>query len=248
MTEKVSVITPTFGRQKFFPLLYECFAEQDYRDIELLVHDDSEQPSNYFDGRPDVRYFHSKERMSIGAKRNFLVDRAKGSIVAHFDDDDYYAPGYVSFMVDELGDRSMVKLAGWFIYQVEHQLFAYWDTLDRKPAATVQAKERPIARPTTESRDHVVRGYGFSYVYRKSTHGAARFPDQNQGEDYAWVKALGDEHPVHLVADVEGLALHILHGTNASRVFPQYLLPSRLLQRLFGAKARAYVMCRADMD
>jgi hypothetical protein len=41
--------------------------------------------------------------------------------------------------------------------------------------------------------------------------------------------------------DDEGLALHILHGNNTSRAFPQYLLPPVLMHHFFPHKLRAYL-------
>ena len=79
---------------------------QSFQDIEWLVLDDSEHPSATLANNDWVklRYFHSPERMSIGKKRNQLLDAAKGSIVVQFDDDDYYGPNYVSSMAKVLND------------------------------------------------------------------------------------------------------------------------------------------------
>src|SRR3954471_5913053 len=107
---KVSVVTPTFGREKYLPGLLACFAAQTHTDRELLILDDSPAPSTFFGGLADsrVRYVHSKERLTIGEKRNRLVEMATGEVIASFDDDDYYAPGYLTAMLDGLGDADLV--------------------------------------------------------------------------------------------------------------------------------------------
>src|SRR4051812_23464981 len=127
---KVSVVTPTFARERCLPGLYACFAEQTHADRELLVLDDSPAPSRFFTGLGDarVRYIHAAERQTIGEKRNRLVAMATGDVIASFDDDDYYAPGYLAAMLEALGDADLVKLAGWFALSVPDDALFFWDT------------------------------------------------------------------------------------------------------------------------
>lgn len=40
---------------------------------------------------------------SLGLKRNVAIELAAGEIIAHFDDDDLYAPGYLTWMHERLG-------------------------------------------------------------------------------------------------------------------------------------------------
>ena len=58
---RISVITPTFGRERYLPGLYRNFAEQTHADRELLIHDDSAAPSAFFAalGDPRVSYVHA---------------------------------------------------------------------------------------------------------------------------------------------------------------------------------------------
>ena len=52
--------------------------------------------------------------MSLGAKRNWLLDRVKTDLVAHFDDDDYYGPDYLKEMIRRMreNEADLVKLDG----------------------------------------------------------------------------------------------------------------------------------------
>lgn len=49
-----------------------------------------------------IRLIHIEERFPIGAKRNFGCARASGEIIAHWDDDDYSAPGRLADQVARL--------------------------------------------------------------------------------------------------------------------------------------------------
>lgn len=63
--------------------------------------------------------------MSLGAKRNWLLEKVETELVAHFDDDDYYAPQYLEVMVTRLIDNNadFVKLDGIDINTDKQELF-----------------------------------------------------------------------------------------------------------------------------
>ena len=215
MKELVSIIVPTFNRQHLFPLLYECFQNQDYGKVELLIYDDTKHPSKFFLDLPKVRYYHSEQRLSIGEKRNFLAHEASGDIIAHFDDDDFYMPNYISYMIKKLGDRPIVKLSSWFIYGVTQKAFAYWDTGSIGALHLIVQSDQPL-QPVraSEPLDSHLKGYGFSYVYRKPIVDEVPFPDQYHGEDYVWIKKIEERNSIKLVADTEGVVIHIIHKSN----------------------------------
>ncbi len=48
-------------------------------------------------GVPGVRYLQLPQRASIGAKRNLACAEARGELIAHWDDDDWYAPARLSW-------------------------------------------------------------------------------------------------------------------------------------------------------
>lgn len=129
----VSVVTPTrASTQHRHRLLYETYAHQTYPRKELVVLDDSPFPSPFFSSLsdPSVKYTHVPGApAALGAKRNALADAAEGTVIAHFDDDDYYAPLYLERMVAELeGSRTwLVKLSGFFSFSCKIGLFGYWD-------------------------------------------------------------------------------------------------------------------------
>ena len=82
-------------------------------------------------------------------------------------------------------------------------------------------------------------GYGFSYFHRRAVALKHPFGDTSFGGDFpvadAFVNAGG---AIRLVNDRRGLVLHRLHGKNVSVVFPQYRLPSFMLDGLFPGYAR----------
>lgn len=238
---KISIITPTYGRERHLPSLYRSFAEQTHDDRELLVHDDSPAPSPFFTALrdPRVSYRHTAARVTIGEKRNQLIERASGDLIAFFDDDDFYAPGYLTAMAAALADADLVKLSGWFALSVPDDAFFYWDTAQHQPLH-YKVGEGAITfvtsgqfKPDFGARN--VDGYGFSYLFRRQVFGGAlRFADKSFGEDLPFVQALrAAGRSVKHVQDDAGLVVHLLHNRNSSVIFPQYRLPRALAPRLF---------------
>lgn len=99
----VSCIMPTYNRRGFIPLAVSYFLRQDYPERELIVVDDGDEPVD--DLLPDderIRYIRLRERQTVGAKRNAACQAARGSLIAHWDDDDWHAPRRLSYQVAAL--------------------------------------------------------------------------------------------------------------------------------------------------
>lgn len=111
----VSVCTPTFNRRPFIPYIIKIFQQQTYPmdRMEWIVVDDGTDPvGDLFDGIPQVKYIRVEEKMSLGKKRNFMHDHAKGDILVYMDDDDYYPPDRVEHAVDMLRQNPQAMACG----------------------------------------------------------------------------------------------------------------------------------------
>jgi glycosyltransferase involved in cell wall biosynthesis len=101
----VSIVTPTYNRRKFIPMLIEHIKAQTYpaERLEWVVFDDGTDPIEDL-LRPHmstlrIRYIRSDTKLNVGAKRNRLHD------------DDWYSPDRVSHAVQTLRSRK-VALVG----------------------------------------------------------------------------------------------------------------------------------------
>ena len=115
----ISVITPTYNRRRFIPYLIECYKSQTYpKDkMEWIIYDDgSDSVKDLFEKEinniPNIRYIYETEKQNIGVKRNRLNKESKGDIIIAMDDDDFYPPERVSFVVNMLRANKTVELAG----------------------------------------------------------------------------------------------------------------------------------------
>lgn len=105
----VTLVTPTYNRRKFIPWLFECIKAQTYplERMEWLVFDDGEDKiadilEPLRSSLPQIRYFSSDTKLTIGQKRNRLNVEARGAIIVVMDDDDYYPPERVAHAVSTL--------------------------------------------------------------------------------------------------------------------------------------------------
>jgi glycosyltransferase involved in cell wall biosynthesis len=99
----VSCIMPTGNRQQFIPYAIDYFLHQDYRNSELIILDDGLTPSyGLVSDNPRIKYYYSQVPQILGTKRNICCEMAKGEVIVHLDDDDWYAEDWISRQVKEL--------------------------------------------------------------------------------------------------------------------------------------------------
>ena len=93
----VSIVTPTYNRSEFWDLMYSNFIRIDYpKDrLEWVIVDDSPMKTRlkpFLEDDPRIKYYYikTKQRLSIGKKRNLCAKHATYDYIVHMDDDDYY--------------------------------------------------------------------------------------------------------------------------------------------------------------
>src|SRR5262245_60334530 len=97
MNPLISCVLVTRDRPGFFRQALRCFAAQNYSNKELVVVDDGAAPVDALcDGMADVRYIRLTKTTPTGSKLNLGVEAARGDILQKLDDDDYYAPKFLS--------------------------------------------------------------------------------------------------------------------------------------------------------
>lgn len=215
---RVSIVSPTMSsRQHFHEILWGCFNAQTWPDKELIVVETyTDSPSAFLEqtAKEDPRLVHVRfkvdpdEDFSVGLKRNMTLHLASGEFIANFDDDDVYAPAYVTKMVTHLQEHDLtaVTLSHWYNYFVRDGSCGFsdkecWDVSD------------------LEELEEVLYGYGFSYVHRRHEALLMPYPNVDFAEDAPFMltlrQVLGD-HKVGLKNDEEGLCMHIIHRANST--------------------------------
>ncbi len=113
ITPLVSCIMPTYNRRSFIGSAIQYFLRQDYANLELIIVDDGTDsiadliPADH----PSISYYRLEKKITLGAKLNMACSYAQGQIIVHWDDDDWYSPGRVTYQVHEL-DAANVDICG----------------------------------------------------------------------------------------------------------------------------------------
>ena len=108
----VSVIVPTYKRNKYITRALDSILSQDYSDIEIVVIDDNGEGSEdqietektlskYIESRQIV-YIKNKQNVGGAIARNNGILASSGDYITFLDDDDVYLPGKISIQVQEM--------------------------------------------------------------------------------------------------------------------------------------------------
>ncbi len=191
----VSCVMPTFDRRSFVPQSVRYFLRQDYPAKELIIVDDGPEPvSDLLPADPRIVYHRLEARTVLGAKRNLACDLARGSVIVHWDDDDWASPKRVSVQVAALteGDADVCGVASLLYYDPgSSSAWRFtWPDGQRRWAA------------------------GLSLCFSKELWKRSPFPDVAIGEDTRFVFSPS----VRRVADVRGAAcvVGIIHRQNTA--------------------------------
>lgn len=206
---KVTALCPTFNRRKYIPTSIALFLNQTLASSELLILDDSyDSVKDLVPVHPRIRYarvergsfpdnfFGHDGRMLIGAKRNLACELANGEFIAHWDDDDWQAPGRLADQVAQLEKFNKQVLT--------YHNILYWNEPGQYacrcfPSAGLRAI------------------HGATLCYRKSWWQEHKFPPIGGGEDTEFgLKAQAQKQL--LITDAKELMVVRAHGNNDQSV------------------------------
>ncbi len=101
MDFSVDILIPTYNRKKFEGLISLNINKQTYPLIKNVIIADDSNDNLHLDINYSVLSY-KVERMSIGAKRNFLLSKSTSRYAVFMDTDDMYHPEYISHSIHRL--------------------------------------------------------------------------------------------------------------------------------------------------
>jgi O-antigen biosynthesis protein len=208
----VSCIMPTFNRRRFLPLTLEAFINQDYPKKELIVVDDgTDSVRDIFQGVPGVRYLRLESRTPIGEKRNLACTAAEGAIIAHWDDDDWYAPSRLREQISPLllAKADLTGLANSYLLEL--------------PAGRFWSTHAELHRRMFTGDVH-----GGTLVYwKRLISPQLKYPAISLAEDAVFILAALRAQKRLLRLPNDGIFVYVRHGQNAWQFQPgQFLDPA----------------------
>lgn len=186
----LSIVIPTYNRKRFSEIISLNIRSQTYPFIkEVIVADDGDDAERLVLDVPYTLLYYKVPRMSIGAKRNFLISKSSGDYIAHIDSDDLYYPEYLSRSIFNLikSGKSVSGSADMNMYSLEtkktyNQKCIYLDMLNE---ATM--------------------------VYKKSFADTHKFADSMSSEGLSFLSgSLADIHET----DIDSIMVCISHESN----------------------------------
>lgn len=165
----VSIITCT-KRPQYLDNMFDNYHRQLWKRKELIIilNNDKMKLETYKNKAAkykNVSVFQLPEETSLGKCLNFAVRKAKYSYIAKFDDDDYYAPSYISESIQAL-QKTGADIVG------KRAHFMY-----------LKGSKVLILRNHQDENKFVSIVPGATLVIRRKVFEKVLFPDQNRGED-----------------------------------------------------------------
>lgn len=198
----LSCVMPTSGRPAFVAQAIRYFQRQDYGRTELLIAYERESDLPGRSGDPRIIYVLTPPGSTVGAKRNAAVQNAAGTLIAQWNDDDWYAPGRLTAQAAPL-------LAG------EADICGLHDTLflSMREGTCWRASEELFNRMFTEN---VHCG---TLMYRRSVwQSLARYPATSLHDDAEFlVAAVRQGAHLHRMPGQQMFA-YVRHGNNSWRL------------------------------
>jgi glycosyltransferase involved in cell wall biosynthesis len=196
----ISCIMPTADRRAFVSLSLRTFQAQDWPNRELIIVDDGHDAvGDLVAGTAGVRYLRLPKRVSIGAKRNLACAEARGELIVHWDDDDWYGPARLSWQAAPIvaGQADITGLENRFVLQLPGGDF--WTT-----------------RRELHQRMFVGDVHGGTLMFRRSLFAEGlRYPEVNLAEDAAFLRDAMRRGRRLARLENPGLFVYVRHGRNA---------------------------------
>ena len=186
---------PTCDRRRFVRRSVRYWQRQDHVSRELVVVDAGIEPiADLLPRHLDVRYLRATPGVSLGAARNMACSAARGTYIAHWDDDDWMAPTRLRHQVGALcASTAQVCGLGSLTY------------FDRRAGR---------AWRYTPGRHDPPWLAGGTLVYRREAWEGHPFRDVTVGEDGAFLAGLAPDRL--LVLPDAGWYVATLHAGNTS--------------------------------
>jgi glycosyltransferase involved in cell wall biosynthesis len=225
----VTCIMPTNNRRDLVGRAVAYFGRQDYPNRELIVVDDGDEPvGDIVSVDQKVRYVRLDRRLVLGEKRNLACELARGSVIVHWDDDDWYAAHRISYQLGQL-EQQRAELCGL-------SRLLYFEP------ATAQAWL--YSYPATTPAGWLA---GSGLCYRIEAWRKRSFEAIDVGEDTAFVR--DRLHPAAVVIADHRFLVGIIHGANSNPKLTASIgwqpRPAADIRALLGADYEWYVQERA---
>jgi glycosyltransferase involved in cell wall biosynthesis len=152
------------------------------------------------DQNVEIIVFTDNKELSIGAKRNQLMEIARGEYVCYFDDDDMPSPNYIELILKAIESKpDCCSLKGIITWNGQNpEIFEH----------SIKYKEW---RTATFSNPKYERPPNHLNVIKSSIAKRFKFPELNHGEDSEWSEAILKSGLIQIEAYIEQVIYNYLY-------------------------------------
>lgn len=136
MRGTVSIIMPTYNREKLISRAIESIIKQIYTDWELLIIDDystdntREKVERYANIDKRIKYLINKRKKGVAGARNFGILNSTGEYIAFLDSDDEWFEHHLSESIDALDETGVkLSLALWILRKSDGHMSRVFDPM-----------------------------------------------------------------------------------------------------------------------
>lgn len=189
----VTCLCLTRNRREWLPQAIACFQTQTHEERELLIAADGEDVVDLIPIDPRIRLITAAWFPNIGAKRNWACAQAKGEFIAHWDDDDYSAPGRLA------GQISKLQASG-------------------KAVTGYQTMKFTDGQRWWLYKGNAAIALGTSLCYRRDWWEGHRFPSQQVAEDSNFVAVAANAQQLVTEGDLDLMYATVHDGNTSPRI------------------------------
>ena len=123
---KVSVVIPTYNREKTLPRAVESVINQTYTNWELIIVDDASKDNTeklvkkYLSEK--IKYFKNPENKQKSYSRNYGIKQARGEFIAFLDSDDEWLPEKLEEQINVVGDEYDGCFTGAYKFEIDKKV------------------------------------------------------------------------------------------------------------------------------
>lgn len=185
---------PTCNRRHYVAQALHYFLRQNYTNRELVIIDDGSDPiEDLIPVDKRINYYRFHRHYVIGVKRNLACERAKGTLIVHWDDDDWSAEWRISYQVAGLLNMQ-ADICGL------DQIQFFDPAMDKAWLYSYKGKAPWV--------------YGATFCYRKTFWEQHPFPEVASGEDTRLLQNIPSAQVA--VLDDNNFFIGIIHESNTS--------------------------------
>jgi len=178
-----------------------------------------------------VAYDYEQNSRSAGYKRKALMRQAKGDVIVKFDDNDFYNPHYIRYMVEYLmkhPEVHLLKLAGWY---------------SMVPRRRSTPDESSSDRFAVGCYDVPGKGFGISWATHRSVTELCDLEGNHGPEESTFFACIQERFSRKAIHQIGGTHGHILQvdmcfGSTDMAHLAKVKIPMAKFQALYGVQSR----------